>query len=120
MRTSRSDGYQDLSGYKLTERWEHAVTSAVLRIVGRPGAGALHIRKIHIRNNANAAPPEDFVRRGYSVKQLLLSLSVIRERHTRCRDSRATSYAFEFVQAQIELELLNVEKQALVVVDCFT
>jgi toxin ParE1/3/4 len=37
----QSDWYQEQSGEKLAKRWERAVTSAVLRIVETPGAGAL-------------------------------------------------------------------------------
>ena len=37
----QSDWYQEQSGDKLAKRWESAVTSAVLRVVKMPGAGAL-------------------------------------------------------------------------------
>jgi len=37
----QSDWYQEHSGDKLAKRWESAVTSAVLRVVATPGAGAL-------------------------------------------------------------------------------
>jgi plasmid stabilization system protein ParE len=36
----QSDWYQEQSGDKLAKRWERAVTSAVLRVVETPGAGA--------------------------------------------------------------------------------
>ena len=37
----QSDWYQEQSGDKLAKRWESAVTSVVMRVVERPGAGAL-------------------------------------------------------------------------------
>ena len=37
----QSDWYQEQSGDKLAKRWESAVTSAALRVVKTPGAGAL-------------------------------------------------------------------------------
>lgn len=37
----QSDWYEEKSGKKLAKRWERSVTSAVLRVVEMPGAGAL-------------------------------------------------------------------------------
>jgi toxin ParE1/3/4 len=37
----QSEWYQEQSGDKPAKRWERAVTSAVLRVVATPGAGAL-------------------------------------------------------------------------------
>jgi plasmid stabilization system protein ParE len=61
----QSDCYHEQSGDKPAERRERAVTSAVLRIVESPSAGALHIRRIRVRNIANAAPPEEVSARSW-------------------------------------------------------
>jgi plasmid stabilization system protein ParE len=37
----QSDWHQEQSGDRLAKRWESAVTSAVMRVVETPGAGAL-------------------------------------------------------------------------------
>lgn len=37
----QADWYVAQSGRALAERWEEAVTTAILRVVDRPGAGAL-------------------------------------------------------------------------------
>ena len=49
----QSDWYQEQSGDRLAKRWESAVTSAVMRVVETPGAGAL----------CNFKPAELLVRR---------------------------------------------------------
>jgi len=47
----QSDWYESQADYKLAERWENAVTAALLRIMKAPRSGQLcHLEKIQLRD----------------------------------------------------------------------